>query len=332
MSEERIVIAGAGAIGCFVGGLLAAAGHPVTLLGRERVLGPIRASGLKLTDFSGLEVRVGSGRLGLAQRPEALEGAALVLVAVKSGATATISAEIAAHAPQAAPVISLQNGVGNADLLRAALPGRDVRAAMVGFNVVPAGPAAWHRASSGDIVIEAGAGDLAARLSVPGLVVREVDDILPAQWGKLLLNLANALNALSGISLRDQLLDREWRRLMADQIAEALRVLRRSGIVARPPAPVPAVLLPAILRLPTPLFTRIAERMLTIDPMARTSMAYDLEDGRLTEIDHMQGAIVELAQQQGGRAPICERVARLVHEVEAQGYRGLRKTPAEIRG
>ncbi|MFC3118265.1 2-dehydropantoate 2-reductase N-terminal domain-containing protein [Jhaorihella thermophila] len=65
---------------------------------------------------------------------------------------------IADHAPPVAVVVSLQNGVENADLLRAALPGRDVRAGMVPFNVVPAGPGRWHRASSGDIVIGAGQG------------------------------------------------------------------------------------------------------------------------------------------------------------------------------
>ena len=333
MAERSIVIAGAGAIGCFVGGLLAAAGQPVTLWGRPRVLAPIAAGGLRLSDFSGLDVVVPRDAARLEEEAAtALAGAGMVLVCVKSGATAAIAAEIAAHAPPGAPVISLQNGIGNDDILRACLPGRDVRAGMVPFNVVPEGPAHWHRATSGDIVIGDGPGDLAARLSVPGLVVRAAPDMAAVQWGKLLLNLNNALNALSGMTLRAQLLDRGWRRLMADQMAEALAVLKGAGIALRPPTPVPAAVLPHILRLPTPVFTRLAAQMLTVDPAARTSMAYDVQAGRGTEIDQLQGLIVSLAAERGLRAPICTAVAAQVRQVTEAGITDPHLTPGQLRG
>ncbi|MDK3017519.1 2-dehydropantoate 2-reductase [Pseudodonghicola flavimaris] len=327
----RIVIAGAGAIGCFVGGLLAASGAPVSLWGRARILDPIRRDGLRLSDFGGLDLSVGEEWLQLSEDAAVLSDAAVVLVCVKSAATESIAAEIAARAPEAAPVISLQNGIDNADRLRRLLPGRDVRAGMVPFNVVPRGPAHWHRATSGDIVLEAGPGDLAARLSVPGLTLRGSRDIAAVQWGKLLLNLTNALNALSGLTLRDQLLDRDWRRLIADQMAEALAVLRAAGIRVAPPTPAPARLLPHLLRLPTPLFTRIAAQMLTIDPAARTSMAYDLEAGRGTEIDQLQGAIVALVARGGPPAPICAAVAERLQRAVAEGQRRPHLGPDQIR-
>ncbi|MGD9864595.1 MAG: 2-dehydropantoate 2-reductase [Pseudodonghicola sp.] len=327
----RIVIAGAGAVGCLVGGLLAAGGRPVTLLGRPRMLDPIRAGGLRLSDFAGLAVDLAPGALELGETPDCMADAALVLVTVKAGATAAVAAEIAAHAPAAAPVISLQNGIGNAGILRAALPGRDVRAGMVPFNVVPAGPGHWHRATSGDIVIEAGQGDLAGRLSVPGLAVREAAEIAAIQWGKLLLNLNNAVNALSGLALRDQLMRRDWRRLMADQMAEALGVLKAAGIAVASPAPVPVWMLPHILRLPTPLFARIAAQMLTIDPSARTSMAYDVRARRQTEIDQLQGVIADLAARRGIPAPICTKVAAQVRRVTDTGLTDPRLSPAELR-
>lgn len=327
----HIVIAGAGAIGCFVGGLLAAGGHAVTLLGRPRILDPIRATGLRLTDFAGLEVHVEPKALELSETPDCMEGAALVLVTVKGGATADMAAQIATHAPPEAPVISLQNGLGNADILRAALPGRDVRAGMVPFNVVPAGPGHWHRATSGDIVIGAGPGDLAATLTVPGLTVTEDAEITAIQWGKLLLNLNNALNALSGLALRDQLMSRNWRRLMADQMAEALGVLRAAGIAVKSTTPLPAWMAPHILRLPTPLFSRIAAQMLTIDPTARTSMAYDVRAGRATEIDQLQGLIVELAEKRGISAAICTKIAEEVRRLTATGTTDPHMRPKELR-
>lgn len=328
----RIVIAGAGSIGCFCGGLLAAGGHDVTLWGRARVLDQVRAHGLTVTDYSGLERHVAADALTLAEDPACLASAEVVIVTVKTSATAAIAADIAAGAPSRAPILSWQNGVENARILGAALPGRDLRAGMVPFNVVPAGEGVWHRASSGGIVIAAGPGELGRRLSVPGLPVTESPRIEAVQWGKLLVNLNNALNALSGLTLVEQLADRDWRRLMADQMAEALGVLRAAGIAVASTTPLPAWTSPLILRLPTPLFRRIAAQMLTVDPTARTSMAYDLLAGALTEIDSLQGEILRLARAHDRPAPLAARVADLIREAEMSGPGLPDLSPQDIRG
>ncbi|WP_164658215.1 2-dehydropantoate 2-reductase [Tropicibacter sp. Alg240-R139] len=312
----RIVIAGAGSIGCFTGGLLAAAGKDVTLLGRARILDQIRAQGLTVTDFSGVRQAVPSERLGLSDEPACFAQADLVIVTVKSGATREIARLIAEHASATVPVVSWQNGIENVAVLRNILHDHDVRAGMVPFNVVPS-ETGFHRATSGDIVIEQGAGELGEALSVPHLSVTESPRIKAVQWGKLVINLNNALNALSGLTLQEQLLDRNWRRVMADQMAEALGVLRRSGIEVASTTPLPAWMTPHILRLPTPLFSRIAAKMLTIDPSARTSMAYDLMAGRPTEIDSLQGEIIRLGDQAGIATPICSRVANLIETAKA---------------
>lgn len=308
----RIVIAGAGSIGCYCGALLAHAGHDVTLMGRAHVLDPIRGQGLTATDFSGLRRTVPTSALTLAEDPGCLGTAELVIVTVKSGATRAVAEQIAAHAAETAPILSWQNGIENARTLREALPGRDVRAGMVPFNVVPTDPATYHRATSGEIVIEAGPGSLSAHLSSPDLPVSESDQIEAVQWGKLVINLNNALNALSGMTLVDQLMNHTWRRLMADQMSEALAVLKAAGHPVASTTPLPAWMTPHILRLPTSLFTKIAARMLTIDPSARTSMAYDLSAGRPTEIDSLQGEIMRLGRETGVPTPLCTRVSDLI--------------------
>lgn len=327
----RIAVAGAGAVGCFCGGLLARAGHEVTLLGRSRVLDGIARHGLHLTDFAGLDARVPAAGLTLAHEPEALAGAELVLVTVKSPATAGIASDIASHAPETVTVVSLQNGMGNPDVLRAALPDRDVRAGMVPFNVVPMAEGRFHRASSGDILIAPGQGGIGAALSVPDLAVSESDQIDAIRWGKLLLNLNNALNALSGLPLRSQLMNRDWRRLMADQMTEALAVLRAERVRLKATMPVPIRLVPPILRLPTPLFRRVAASMLTVDPEARTSMAQDLAAGRPTEIEALQGAVLALAEAQGVPVPLMERITARLRAAESsgQGVPGL--SPEDLR-
>ncbi|WP_171125567.1 MULTISPECIES: 2-dehydropantoate 2-reductase [unclassified Ruegeria] len=310
----KIVIAGAGSIGCYCGALLAEAGHDVTLLGRAYVLDPIRAQGLRVSDFADLNRRVPAVKLTLTQSPEGMENADLVIVTVKTGATADMAAQIAKHAPKTAPVLSWQNGMENVRTLRAALPDYDVRAGMVPFNVVPSVAGSFHRATSGEIVIQSGPGDLGRLLSSSDMPVVESDDIDAVQWGKLVINLNNALNALSGLTLKQQLLDRNWRRLMADQMTEALAVLKAAGLPVASTTPLPAWMTPHILRLPTPVFSRIAARMVSIDPSARTSMAYDLLAGRTTEIDSLQGEIVRLGETSGIPTPICRRVRALIEQ------------------
>ena len=313
-SDRPIVVAGAGAIGCFVGGMLAAAGREVIFLGRARTGETLARQGLHLTDFAGLDVRVRSPEA--TDAPKVLAKAGLVLVAVKTGDTQAMAAEIARFSPSDTLVVSLQNGLDAVGLLREALPGRDVRAGMVPFNVVSLSPGQFHRASSGDIVLEAGPADLGEKLSVPHLAVTESAQIEAVQWGKLVINLNNAVNALSGLTLHEQLLNRDWRKVMAAQMSEALDILRRSGIKTRSTTPVPLALVPMILRLPTPMFRRIAAQMLTIDPSARTSMAHDVMAGKQTEIASLQGRIVDLALAQNRQAPISARIAEMIEGLD----------------
>ena len=156
-------------------------------------------------------------------------------------------------------------------------------------------------------------------LDVPGCPFAESADIEGVLWGKLLLNLNNALNALSGLPLARELGDRRWRRLLAAQIAEALVVMRKAGVRPARVAGPPAAVLPFILRLPDALFTRLARRMLAIGPDARSSMWEDLVRRRTTEIDEFQGAIVRLAEERGLDAPLSRRTMALVRAAEAEG-------------
>jgi len=319
-SSKSISVAGAGSIGCFVGGMLRAGGHPVSLLARPRLIEDIARHGLKVTSFEGIEHRLTPAEIKLSDDPAAIfAGADIILVTVKSDDTAEIADLIARHAAKNAVIVSLQNGTGNVSVLRDALPDHDVLAGMVPFNVLSLGDGHFHRATSGDILLEKDDPDIAKLLSRPELVFRSVDDIEGVQWGKLLINLNNALNALSGLPLRDQLAQRSWRTLFADQIREALAVIKAEGIAPLSTTPLPASFTPFILKLPDALFTRIAASMVKIDPKARSSMWEDLQRGRTTEIDELQGAILRLAARADTRAPLVERITALVREAERNG-------------
>lgn len=321
-------------MGCFVGGMLARGVLDVTLLVRPYILEEISRQGLLLTDFGGLDEALNSDLVKLAVAPEAMAQADIILVTVKSGATAEIATQIASYARKDTVIVSLQNGTQNAAVLRERLPGWDVRAGMVPFNVVAMGGGRFHRGTSGDILIEKGAGGVARKLSVNGLEVHEVSDITSIQWGKLLINLNNALNALSDLPLRKQIMDRRWRRLMADQMEEAVSVLSAAEIDVTNPvtSAVPMSLVPKILRLPTWAFRLVAKAMLAIDPTARSSMWEDLRKGRATEIDELQGVVVALAAQHGVSVPVNARVAGLIRDAELAGTGSPGLTPEEVRG
>src|SRR3954447_15270676 len=209
-ADRPIGIAGAGSIGCFVGGMLASSGRRVALLARPRGISEIEAHGVRLTSFDGAEHTLAANQLALSENPDVFADARAVLVTVKSADTAEMADVIAKHAPRDAVIVSLQNGVGNVALLRQKLPGRRVLGGMVPFNVIALGEGRFHRATSGDIVVEHDAAGTAASLAVGGLRMRESRNIEGVQWGKLLLNLNNALNALAGLPLRQQIGQCAW--------------------------------------------------------------------------------------------------------------------------
>lgn len=331
-SERPIGIAGAGSIGCFVGGMLAAGGRRVALLARPRVIGEIRTHGLHLTSCDGFDRRLAADRFALSENPDVFADAAIVLVTVKSADTAGMADLIARHAPGDAVIVSLQNGVGNAALLREKLPGRTVLGGMVPYNVIALAEGRFHQATSGDIVIERDAAGTADRLSVPGLKVCATDNITGVQWGKLLFNLNNALNALADLPLRQQLAQRSWRKLYADQVAEALAAIKAEGIKPVSSAPLPVSFMPPLLRLPDALFGVVLGRTMKIDPEARSSMWEDLQRGRRTEIDYLQGVITAIAERQGLAAPLSRRIVELIRRAEADGKGSPGLTPEQIRG
>ena len=329
--DRPIGVAGAGSIGCFVGGMVAAAGRRVALLARPRLIEEIQGNGLRLTSFEGFERNIASDRLTLSEDPSIFADAGVVLVTVKSADTPDVADIIAKHAPSDAVIVSLQNGVGNVSMLRERLPGRRVLGGMVPFNVIARGEGRFHRATSGDIVIEQDDAGTAELLSVPGLKMRPTPDIAGVQWGKLLVNLNNALNALADLPLRQQLAQRSWRMLCADQMAEGLAAIKAEGIRPISSTPVPVSWTPHLLRLPDALFNMILGRTMRIDPEARSSMWEDLQRGRRTEIDYLQGVITGIADRRGLQVPLSRRIVALIKSAEASGKGSPKLTPEQIR-
>jgi 2-dehydropantoate 2-reductase len=316
----KVAVLGAGSVGCFIGGAWAAAGLPVTLIGRERIAREIESDGLTLTDFSGGRVRLAPDRVDFSTKPAALAQADVIALTVKSTGTADAAREIARNAKKGALVVSFQNGVSNVDLLRSLFKQRfEAAAGMVPYNVAHLGHGRFHKGVAGDLVAEdvPALRALAERIGDGPARLRLSGDMPAVAWGKLLINLNNAVNALSGRTLVEQLKQRDYRRVVAASILEALGLLDAAGIEPAKIGPVPPRLLPHVIASPDLVFNNLFLKIQKIDSHARSSMADDLKVGRPTEIAYLNGEVVALAKKLGRRAPVNEAIVSLVRQAEA---------------
>ena len=309
-----VLIMGAGNVGCYLGGCLQAAGAVVDFVGRPRVLADLEAHGLRLTNLNGGDHHLSPHSLRLhAQLPEGLEPE-LVLLCVKSSATPEAARSLLARMPFNTLVVSMQNGLRNAETAKLAAPGLRFLPGLVPYNIAELAPGHFHCGSAGQLAVQ-GTADLLRWqpfFEAAGIPFQAHADLKPMQWGKLLLNLNNPVNALSGLPLQAGLLNARHRRQFAALVHEALGVLKAAGIEPARLTPLPWWLFVWVLRLPTPLFRRLAARILRIDPKARSSMADDLALGRATEIDVLCGEVARMAASLGLQAPLNEAmVARI---------------------
>ena len=323
----RIGVLGAGSIGCYLGGRLLASGVETLLVGRAALAAEVAASGLSLSDYRGFRAHLAARRVAIATSPEPLAGCDVVLVTVKGGDTASAGDALAGVVKTGAIVVSFQNGVQNPAALRAALPRNRVLAGMVPFNVLRSEGAAFHQGTSGRLAVErtedGAETPLVRALVAAGLPTRTHADMNAVLWGKLLVNLNNSINALAGVPLKEQLGARAYRRVMAACVREGVAIVTEAGISPVVDFPLPIRFLPAILSLPDPVFHAIARSMVRIDPHARSSMWDDLERGRSTEVDALNGEIVRLAARIGRVAPINASILARVKEAEGHRSPGL---------
>ena len=314
----RIAFLGAGSVGCFIGGAWQAAGIPVSFIGRQRTKDEVEEFGITVTDGDSASLHLPPGSVSFSTDPEALAEAEVVALCVKSFDTAAAADQIARNGRRGASVISFQNGVSNVDTLRAKLPDFEIIGGMVPYNVAHLGGGRWHKGVAGELI--AGRSGVTERIAgqVAGgpAALRPTDDVAGVAWGKLLINLNNAVNALSGKSLLDQLKDRDYRRVVAASIREALEVLEAAGIAPAKLGPIPPSLLPQAISAPDLVFNNTILKAQRIDSNARSSMADDLAAGRRTEIDYLNGEVVKLAHALGRGAPVNEAIVALVRDAE----------------
>jgi len=304
----RILIFGAGAVGQGVGGLLASAGHNVTLIVRPRFRDALAEGGLTVTGVFGTHV-VAPGRMRVvAAAAEAGAGFDLVVLAVKSYDTAAAVDGLAAAAGGNTPIVSMQNGYGNVELLAGRFGRGRVLCARVitGFRIPAPGEVAITvhaddvRVGSFWLAAHPAAAALAEALDAAGLPSEAVDNVEAVLWAKILYNCAlNPLGAILGVHYGALADSPDTRALMDAVIDEAFAVMGAHGFPC---------LWPGAAAFREAFYGEMVPP--TYDH--RPSMLQDLEAGKRIEIDALNGAIVRLAGEQGVPAPVNETIVRLI--------------------
>jgi 2-dehydropantoate 2-reductase len=300
----RVAVLGAGAVGCFFGGMLARAGHEVTLIGRPVHVDAFRKTGLhfEALKFNEHVVVHASTEAG------AVRGARLVLFCVKSTDTEEAAGQIAPFLDAGSIVVNLQNGVDNTERIQARIACAVVPAAVYVATEM-AGPGHLKHHGRGDLVIGALGGNVRADtlaqvkqwFEAAGVPIVISDNVAGELWAKLVANCAyNALSAITQLPYGTMIGGAGIRDTMRDVVEETLAVAKASGVQMAPDA---------LART-----YKIADAM----PKQFSSTAQDLARGKPTEIDHLNGFVVRRGEALGVPTPANRALHALVKLIESK--------------
>ncbi len=328
--HHTVGMVGAGAIGCFLGAILSQdKALSVQFFGREALAVELAAYGLTAC-FNQQNLSVNAPAFFTSM--VSLIECDVILLTVKATSLPHVIPQLKKFIRADVPVIALQNGIGISAMLENELPNPIYRA-IVPFNVVKTSAGTFSMASGGDLIWPQSDDHrlqyLAAVFRQFGLPLQTSAAMQAMEYGKLLLNLNNALNAISGLPLKQQLQHRDLRQVLAAAMQEWLSICQALDITPSALTRLPNHWLPKLLALPTPLFKLLAGPMLRIDPDARSSMWDDIQAGRRTEIMYLNGAVERLGIQTGIATPVNSAIVELIKHLE-QGER-LSLTPAELK-
>jgi 2-dehydropantoate 2-reductase len=294
-----VAVMGAGAVGCYYGGMLARAGHRVTLIARPAHVQAIERDGLRI-EAKTFDEHV---RLAASTDARAVQGADLVLFCVKSTDTESAGAQMLPYLAPNALVLTLQNGVDNAERLRTVLPAHAVAAAVVYVATEMAGPGHVKHHGRGDLVIEpsAASASVAQALIAVGVPTQISDNVRGALWLKLILNCAyNAVSAIAQLPYGKTAVGEGVQDVMRDVVAECQAVALADGVQV-------AGDVDAAIRM---IFDTMPDQF--------SSTAQDIARGKKSEIDYLNGFVVRRGAALGIATPANRVLWSLVKLLESK--------------
>lgn len=290
----RIAVVGAGAVGCYFGGMLVLAGAPVTFLGRERQVEALRTNGLTLESVR--FTRTVAVEASTEMRSAA--DAKVVLLCVKTTDTEEAARSLAPHLAEGALVVSLQNGVDNVSRIRFTA-GIDAVPAVVYVGAEVTEPGRVKHTARGDLVL-GNVPDLAKLFARAEIPIRLSENIEGDLWMKLIQNCAyNALSAL-GRAQYGRLVRNPWTRDLMRKVVEEVVAVGKAREVRFPDVDLVAAT------------WKLGEGM----EHTISSTAQDIARGKRTEIDSLNGYVARLGDELGVPTPVNRTLHALVKILE----------------
>jgi len=322
------LVFGTGLIGGFIGAGLIHAGHNVVFLGREKQKKAM-SDGLVFSALDGTSAEVKALKFYDAATSSTFD---IIWLSVKCTAVESCVKELQELVNEDSIIVCCQNGFGSDVVVRSALPQVTILNATVGFNVAQNAPNHLHRSTDGRLVVESHPKlvNLLHELNTSILPTHSSDQITAERWAKLQLNIANPVNALADVPTKAMTEDREYRIVIAALMSELLMVTSAMKLALPKLTPLPAKWLPFMMRLPNFIYLKIAQKTLAIDPTARVSMWWDLSQGKRSEIDFLNAAVVEQGSKLGIDCPKNKRIVELIKEVES-GQRKIGVSGSELQ-
>ncbi len=329
---QKHTIFGAGLIGGFLGGVMTSLDLDTTLVCRPSIKQKL-ANGLLLTDYA--ENRAVAKVLQLMDNEDLASNKSEKLtcdflwITVKCTAMESVTREIHPFVGPNTIIFCCQNGLGSDQIIKAQFPNNTVLRVMVPFNVAEPKAGHLHRGSQGTMYVESIPAvaetikGIIRQINQPIMRVKSTTNMNAILWAKLQLNLGNSVNALADIPVKSMLEQRAYRLVNAALMKELLVVTKALKIDLPKLTAVSAQKIPAILSLPSFIYKRITKKVLAIDPTVRSSMWWDLSQGKKTEIDHLNGAVVRAGEKLGIPCPANTNIIRLVKKME--------ETPLSVR-
>jgi 2-dehydropantoate 2-reductase len=320
---SRHLIFGAGLIGGYMAGSFASKGLDVSVVGRESMR-PRFAGDLTVTDYMDHKATVSN--IGFITTEEnKIDHFDFIWLTVKCTGLQYALNDMAPFVGSNTVILSCQNGLGSDHEVAKVFPNNEVRRVIMASNVAQESETHLHRGSQGDLFVESYRCDdgrsLAETVSGDLLNAQNIENMEAYSWAKLQLNLANAINALADIPVKQMLEHRAYRRIIAMAMQELIEVAHAKGLSLPKMAAVPMHWIPYVLNTPNFVFSILGTKMMDIDPTVRTSMWWDLSSRRLTEVDFINGAVVKHGAKLGIKCPVNQKIVEQVHHVEQSDKR-----------
>jgi 2-dehydropantoate 2-reductase len=319
----KIAVIGAGAVGTVIGGLLSNAGEDITLVGRKGHVEAINQNGLVLDGESGKMVI----RVKAAENLDFKPDLALLTVKTQDVASSVRKAQLFLSG---ALVVTMQNGVQSDDIVAGVLGKENIISGVVIYNCefLEPGKALYSKLlSKTALLIGEPFGAKGNRLqSLSALFNKALptdisEDIRGAHWTKLLWNLITAVPAVTGLSYQEGNHYPQIRELNINLMKEGLEVIKLAGIKTAPVPGFSLSLIETMAKMPLPESSSMMKNIIESGGEQHTlgSILQSIKRGKSTEVDYMNGEIVNLGKKKGIPTPVNSLIVGLVHQVETAG-------------